>query len=116
MRKFSVLMVAAMLLATGSIFANDSKKNSKKADPSKSLSTQIADLLDDNSFVLEKGDWTANVKFILNNDKEIVVLSVDTDNEVLEGFVKSRLNYKKVENAAYKEGRAFTIPVRITEG
>ena len=116
MRKFSLVLVAAMLLTTGGIFANDSKTNPKKANPSKTLSTQIADLLDDNFFVLKEGDWTANVKFILNSANEIVVLSVDTDNHLLEGFVKSRLNYQKVELTGFREGKTFTVPVRITEG
>jgi len=115
MRKFSLVLVAAMLLTTGGIFANDSKIDSKKADPDKTISTQIAELLDDNSFVLGEDDLTANVKFMLNDQKEIVVLSVDTEDKALEGFVKSRLNYKRVESKDCKKGETYTVPVRITE-
>ena len=56
---------------------------------------------------------SAQVRFTLNNEGEIVVLSVDTDNERLESFVKGRLNYKKVEVAGAKEGEMFTIPIKI---
>lgn len=111
MRKFSLVLVAAMLLSVGGIFAN----NPKKANPEKTLSTQIAELLDNNPFIVADHDLTAQVKFMLNNKKEIIVISVDTDNELLEGFVKSRLNYKKVDSKDCKRGETYTVPVRITE-
>jgi len=111
MRKISLVFVATMLLSTVSLFAN----NAKPVDPAKNLSTQIGDLLDNNSFILENNDLTAEVLFTLNENKEIVVLSVETENEVLEAFVKSRLNYQKVELDEYREGKMYTVPVRITE-
>ena len=109
MRKFSLLFVA-MLFSVGTLFANaDKPKN-----PNKSLAAQIGDLLDHNSFVLND-DLTAKVKFTVNRDQEIVVLSVDSDSDILERFVKSRLNYQKVQLQEYREGKTYTVPVRITE-
>lgn len=112
MRKISLVVVAAMLLSVGSLSANH---NPKKVGPTKSLAGQIADLLDDNPLVVGKSDLIATVRFTLNSEKEIVVLSVTTDNENLEGFVKSRLNYKKVDLNNFQEGRYYTLPVRVTE-
>ena len=109
MRKLSLVFVAAMLLATGNILANDSFK----ADPTKKLSTQIGELLENNNFILEDVNLTAQVRFTLNNEGEIVVLSVDTDNERLASFVRGRLNYKKVDVTGAKEGKMFTIPIKI---
>ncbi|MBT8296822.1 MAG: hypothetical protein HKP42_10910 [Maribacter sp.] len=109
MRKLSLVFVAAMLLVTGNILANDSVKN----DPAKTLSTQIHDLMDDNNFTSDDVSLTAQVRFTLNNEGEIVVLSVDTDNERFASFVKGRLNYKKVEVAGAKEGKMFTVPIKI---
>ncbi|MCW5515977.1 hypothetical protein [Muriicola sp. Z0-33] len=109
MRKFSLLF-AAMLLSAGTLLANaDKPKN-----PSNDLSAQIGELLENNSFIVDN-DLTAEVKFTVNGDREIVVLSVDTDNANLESFVKSRLNYEKVELQEYREGKTYTVPVRITE-
>ncbi|MDH3796007.1 MAG: hypothetical protein OER83_03950, partial [Flavobacteriaceae bacterium] len=59
-------------------------------------------------------DITAVVKFTLNAEQEIVVLSVQTDDDSLETFLKYRLNYQKVELENFKEGRTYTVPVRIT--
>jgi len=109
MRKISLVLVAAMLLFTGSILANDVKDN----DPTKSLSAQISEILDNNDFTDDVVDQSAQVRFTLNNQGEIVVMSVDTDNSKLESFVKARLNYKKVEVDNLEEGKLFTVSVRI---
>ncbi|MBT8280250.1 MAG: hypothetical protein KJO16_01640 [Muriicola sp.] len=110
MRKLPVMLVAAFLFTAGTLFANDSETT----DPKKDLAIQIGDLLEDNTFVLKEKDLTAKVLFTLNHKNEIVVISVDTNDEVLERFVKSRLNYKVVEAPVSKEGTMFTVPVRIT--
>ena len=107
MRKLSLVVVAAMLLVTGNVLANDTDG----VKPTTSISTQISKMLSDNSF---SDELTAQIRFTLNSEGEIVVLSVDTDSEVLEGFVKSRLNYKKVDVDAIEEGKLYTVPVRIT--
>ncbi len=109
MRKLSVVLIAAMLLSVGNVFAN----GVTTVDPSKSLSFQISQLLSDNTFTQNEVEQIAQVRFTLNNEHEIVVLSVETDNNLLEGFVKQRLNYKEVELDTYKEGQLFTISVRI---
>ena len=109
MRKLPVVLVAALLLTAGNLFANDSNTT----DPKKELAIQISHLLEDNSFVLNDHDLTANVLFTLNKDMEIVVISVDSEDELLERFVKSRLNYQAVDFVVAEEGKMYTVPVRI---
>ncbi|MFK5974728.1 MAG: hypothetical protein QM485_15810 [Flavobacteriaceae bacterium] len=109
MRKISLVLVAAILLSVGNVMANDSEKK----NPPKSLSAQIGEMLNRNNFIFKKSNLVADVRFTLNNAKEIVVLSVDTNDFVLEKFVKGRLNYKKVDLVSYKEGKIYTIPVRV---
>ena len=109
MRKFSLVLVAAMLLSAGNVFAN----NVDDADPAKSLSEQISQLLKRNSFEPDAVEMTAQVRFTLNQQQQIVVLSVDTENAELESFVKQRLNYRGVAFAGFEEGKLYTIPVRI---
>ncbi|WP_339651704.1 hypothetical protein [uncultured Maribacter sp.] len=109
MRKLSLVVVAAMLLATGNVLANDTIGE----NPTTSLSTQISALLSENNFSEEQTDLTAQVRFTLNNDGEIVVLSVSTDFEKMESFVKNKLNYQKVNLNEVEEGKIYTIPVRV---
>jgi len=108
MRKISLVVIAAVLLSTGSIFAN----NPMDTDPNRSIKTQVQKLLSGYALSSEK-DLSATILFTVNKDNEYVVLSVDTNNEELEYFVKSRLNYHKVETKDVKEGRRYTIPVKI---
>lgn len=109
MRKFSLILVAAALLVSGSIFANDSDTK----DPQKSLATQIGELLKENQLVVENYELTAEVLFTVNSEAEIVVISVDTGDSDLESFVKGKLNYKKVQLEEVVVGRMYRLPVRI---
>ena len=114
MKKVSLLLVAAALLISGNVMATEGKPG-PSTDPETKICAQIGDLLDDNRFELrEDGDLTASVRFTVNDEHEIVVLSVDTENERLEGFVKARLNYHKVADQNLKEGKIYQVPIRIT--
>ncbi|MFD0796982.1 hypothetical protein ACFQZJ_05890 [Maribacter chungangensis] len=110
MRKLSYVIVAAMLLSTSAIFAN----TPELPEPTRGLSEQITELLSDNSFSEGECDSTAQVRFTLNEEGQIVVLSVETASENLERFVKNRLNYKKVKISNVVEGKLYTVPVRVT--
>jgi hypothetical protein len=109
MRKLSLVVVAAMLLATGNVLANDTKGE----NPTRNLSNQISEMLSVNNFSIEHNDLTAQVRFTLNADGEIVVLSVNTEFDEMESFVKTKLNYQKVNLIDVEEGKVYTIPVRI---
>lgn len=112
MRKISFVLMAAMLLTVGSSFANDNPV--KKDKPSKSLTAQIGALLNNNNFTENDEGKQAQVLFTLNDDREIVVLSVEADeNTSLEGFIKSKLNYQEVDLANYEEGKKYTVSVRV---
>ena len=110
MRKFKTITVALAFFATMSAFAT----KGKKATNDNNLSGQIYEMLKDNQFNADQNELTAEVKFIVNEKGELIVLSVETKDEVLEGFVKSRLNYKKVQLNNVAPGRVYEIPVRIT--
>lgn len=109
MRKTSLAVFATALFAVGTLTAN----TSENLNPTKKLSAQIHQMLESNSFDVDD-DLVANVRFTINKEGEIVVLSVETENETLEGFVKGRLNYQKVDLQNTKEGKLYTVPVRIT--
>ena len=109
MRKISLVLAAVAVFATATVSAT----TPGTSNPTKKLSSQIHKMLESNYFAVQN-DVTADVRFTINKEGEIVVLSVDTNNEALEGFVKGRLNYQKVELQDAKEGKIYTVPVRIT--
>ncbi len=109
MRKISVMLVAAMLLSTFSIFAKEANAN----DPAKELKKQVERLLNGFSENASENDQTATILFTVNRENEIVVLSVYTQDYKLEKFVKDRLNYHRINSERVIEGRRYTIPVSI---
>jgi len=113
MKKISFVFAAALLLSAGNVFATEGP--SPFDNPKAKICTQIESLLEEhNGFNLGEADeLSAVVRFMLNDDKEIVVLSVDTQDERLERFVKSRLNYEKVADQNLKVGKAYKVPVRV---
>jgi len=71
-------------------------------------------MLKDNQFNVDYKELSAEVRFIVTENGELIVLSVKTEDEVLDGFVKNRLNYKKVQLENVAPGRVYELPVRIT--
>ena len=110
MRKLSVVLVATMLLSVGSVLAN----NPEKPKPSKNLSDQITEILEDSRIRVQDKDLTAMVLFTFNEEDEIIVLKVESDYPNLEHFIKTRLNYKKIDLAKEQQGKKYVLPVRIT--
>ena len=51
------------------------------------------------------------VQFLVNKKNELVVVAVDTDDSYLAAFVKSRMNYKKIDGENAKHNEIYKINV-----
>lgn len=85
----------------------------EKAEPV-TVTEAVGDLLKNPDFQLNK-DVNAIVDIVINENNEMVVLAVTTENKAVEKFIKSRLNYKKLSKEAIGFNRAFKIPIRLVE-
>ena len=85
----------------------------KTADPKSELREQIIDILGDTIEVLCENDVEADVVFTLNSKSEIVIVSVNCENGNLDGYIKSKLNYKKVDVSVLNEGKIYHMPLKI---
>ena len=88
--------------------------NPIKTVESASISKSVGELLKNPGFQLDQ-EVDAVVDIFINSDDEMVVLSVDTDNEKVEQYIKSRLNYKKVENTTLGNKKSFKVPVKMVK-
>ncbi len=101
-------MLAMVLLVATTLSASTGLIDKKKPT---TVTEEIGYLLEAPSFEITKEINTTAV-IMFNEDGEIVVLSVDTDNRVVEKFVKSRLNYRKLYNKL-DEGKQYKVPIRL---
>lgn len=94
MRKVQVLfaVLVASFLVVGTTFAN-----SNGMSPDKNLRAEIISLIDQpvSSFFSEES-LVANLKLMVNGNHELIVIDTGTENEELDSYLKSKLNYKKV--------------------
>ena len=82
MRKVNVILMAFVLLVSTTMLT----AAENPVLPKDNTSTEIAKLLKDPGFEIET-ETTAYVTFIVNKENEIVVLSVDSENEAMEKFI-----------------------------
>ncbi|MCV6629350.1 MAG: hypothetical protein OIF50_05775 [Flavobacteriaceae bacterium] len=110
MKKVTLLFIGLFLFATSMAVAKEVEdpKPSKKL----SLTTQIQSILNKNN-VKQVSHMKGEVLFTVNTNREIVVLTVTSNSKSFENFVKTKLNYKKVAVANYREGRTYKVPVRF---
>ena len=108
MRKLSLLVVALAVLVGTTATAATEPTEPNPVTITKEIGKYLAN--PDFDFGAEE---TAKVSFMVNRDKEVVVLSVDSDNEALITYIKARLNYKKLSAAEVQKGMEYTVPVRL---
>ncbi|MFT5238351.1 MAG: hypothetical protein ACI9M9_001957 [Flavobacteriaceae bacterium] len=106
MKKLSVILIAFVLLLGTNVTAADAGLDK---DKKLTISEEIGELLKDADMELDY-DVNANVTFMINGEGEIVVLIVDTSDISIERFIKSRLNYKKLQNKLLA-GEEYKVPI-----
>jgi len=105
------LIVVIVILATATVFANDKKSNETG---NQKLREEISVLLEKPQIEIEKDSVEASIKFILNAKNEIVILTVDSEKEAIENYVKLRLNYQKVNfDSSRGKNKIFKMNLKI---
>jgi hypothetical protein len=110
MRTIKTLLLIVALSFSSVLMASTNAED--KRTESDVIRVEIGKLLKNPSFAISD-ELVARVVFTLNNNKEIVVLSVDTDNYLVESYIKSRLNYKKINSTLLVSQEFYNIPVRL---
>lgn len=101
----SLISAFAFLLLTTASFANDISSTTLD-DLRSEIATHLSKLdLSD----IEQETITMKVKFLVNDDNEVIVLSVD-DKE-FDTTIKSKLNYKKLDTEGVAKNTVIAVPV-----
>lgn len=109
--KSIVLVVLIAFSSVVSASTNPENIKEKTAEPSV-ITQEVGKLLQSPSFEIEK-EIVASVTLTVNKNNEMVVLSVDTEDDTLERFIKSRLNYNVLPSNAITKEKTFVVPVRL---
>lgn len=104
-------MLVLVVAITFSSVLSASTNPIEKAETT-TVTETVGDLLKNPDFQLEK-DVKAIVDIFINENDEMVVLSVVTDNKSVEKYIKARLNYKKLTKDVIGNLKSFTIPVKM---
>jgi hypothetical protein len=104
-----ILLVSAVFLLSAASFANPIK-------PTDQLREEIVDIigfsfLDD----YEENEYSAEVLFTVNSDQELIVLSVNSESDEAEDYLRDKLNYKKVDHLPSKYGEIYLLPVKMVK-
>lgn len=110
MKKLLIVFLVTVF-STLSTFSNN-ENPSKKADLE--LRNQIVKLLGNYKSTLEHTIET-KVSFLINQKGEIVVLSVDSEQELITNYVKRKLNYKKATLTNVVKMQKFVLPIKFIQ-
>lgn len=110
LKKITFTLMAIMLLSVGNVFASDYKVNQVST---KMLTKQIYKMLDSEAIVEKCAGTAATIRLVVMNDGEIKILSVDTQNKVLEDFILASVNNKKVASGTFEEELIYVVPLEI---
>ena len=106
------LFTLALALFTISVSAT----NVNPVKPTDELRFEIVDLIGTNyNAEMTSDQYKADVLFTVTADKELIVLSVNSDNDQLESYLKAKLNYKKVNHRPSKHGEIYLLPVKMVK-
>ncbi len=109
MKTIKLLLLMVMITFSSVLSASTTPKHATK----NTIVSDIAKRLENPKFILE-ADVLTNVTFVVNKNNEIVILSVDSDNDVIIDYIKSRLNYTKVSDTSYNKNIKYIVPIRIS--
>ena len=105
-----------LFLALALFTINISAANLNPIKPTDELRIEIVELIGTNYMnEMQADELGAEVLFTVNNNREIIILSVDSDDDLLESYLKRKLNYKKVNHRPSKNGEIYLLPVKMVK-
>ena len=114
MRNLKTFVLIAALAVSSVLSASTPMTEAEtKTNQFNEVTSAVESLLKNPSFTVEE-DMTAKVTITINKDNELVVLSVDCEDDSFESFLKSRINYSELPVGLTSGTKTFVVPVRIT--
>lgn len=107
--KTIITIIAISLSTVFSVAATEKEPT----NTNKSLRTELVSLLGDKIPLDIDRSYSAEISFIVNNENEVIVISVDSKVSSFVKYAKTRLNYKKINTKNIKKGEVYRMPIKI---
>ena len=106
MKTIKTLLLAILITFSSQVSANTERPTNEL----KSVSQQIGTLLN-GSEVIVYDDITVMIKFRINEDNKIIVISNDSNNKEISKFIKKRLNKEVVSIKNTNKDKVYYLPI-----
>lgn len=108
MKYFKILTVTLVFIT----FCSQFSIAKPQVDPSSDLRFIITDMLKEPDLKITL-DENVRISFFVTMEGEVVVLKTDARNETLDGFIKERLNYHKIDVKNLELNRIYQMKVHF---
>ena len=111
------LTITAIALCFATLAASATEINPSKKEANKAFRSKIVSLIGSEapSYLTQGKDVTAKLSLMLNNKNQVIVVSVDSKSGNVEEYVKSKLNYQKINVKGLKKGEIYRVPLTIKQ-
>jgi len=111
MKTIKSLVLVAVFAFSTVVSATNPIERERDAKPS-SIEQTISSLLEKPNFAIDQ-EITTTVSLIVNDNNEIVVLDVNSEDKQVESYVKLRLNYKKLDFNFEHKNKPLLMPLKL---
>ncbi len=113
--KTIIAVMAFGLLTVLPTAANTNPTNPTSKEAKIILRSEIVTLLGNHAYDLKDTTLEAQVSVMLNNQNELVVVAIDSESKTISNYVKSKLNYKKVDVKGIQKGTVYRVSLKMIQ-
>lgn len=111
MRKSIFVLSLVLLFSLSKSTASTPEVNKPKT--SKAIAVQIYNMLGENAIPTEIRGSKAEVRVAVDTGNYLRILSIETENEELEKFIRTSIDFRKLTKGTYEKGIVYRIPLEV---
>ncbi len=113
MKAIKFLFVALLSVCSLSVYAGNGNSGPAGEEEVRSF---VKDRLSTDYLVEYNPDGLkVKIKFLINEDNEVIVLTTDSSDVDLDAYIKRRLNYETIESDDLNKGKTYILSVEFEE-
>lgn len=113
MKKSIFVLTVVMIFSLSNVLAATPEVNGPKS--SKAIAVEIYKMLGENPIPNDIRGSKAEVRVAVDTGNYLRILSIETENEALEKFIRSSIDFKKLTKRTYEQGIVYRIPLEVRE-